>query len=289
MHSADRQRLSLKTLVCIINQVRAAELTWPSFKRYVLDELDADLCLAVGMDEDCLAKNPNVANAQYIFSSREWQDWSLAFDLAQKCIIDSSTPPNWREVFTLGGQWLGPMGAQEGSGGIGIFFRWWLLHHIAKLDYDRFVIARSDMLWLAPHPPMDLLDPAKVWVPNGEHYGGYNDRHAILSKQNLVVGLNHIEDIVLRPQELIEEIKEAKLAGLNCESYWKFHLQKNHIGVGFFPYVMFAVRGEHGKTRWAAGKYDPKLGYAIKYPWERQTALQYANDIKTRDDWRKFL
>lgn len=33
----------MKTVVCVMGQIRYPELTWPNFKKYVLDELGADL------------------------------------------------------------------------------------------------------------------------------------------------------------------------------------------------------------------------------------------------------
>ena len=50
--------------------------------------------------------------------------------------------------------------------------------------YDRIVHSRIEFRWLYPHPPLMLLDPAYVWLPSGEDYGGgFNDRHAVLSRR----------------------------------------------------------------------------------------------------------
>lgn len=287
-----------RTLICILNQVRAAEITWPSFKKFVLDELDADLCLAIGIDEDCRADNPYVANAKFLFGFQEQEDWSKAFDYAQQAVFkevkaDSALrDANWREVFKVGGQWLGPMGAQQGSGGIGLFFRWWLHHNVYEMyGYDRFVVTRSDFLWTCPHPPLDLLDPKNIWIPEGEDYGGYCDRHMVLSDENFDGALSSIEDILLLPEWLTKQLNVPELGGLNCESYFAWHLRRVGLAdkVRCYPQVAYTVRGEHGKTRWMAGEYNPELGYAIKYHREWESARKYESLIRTREDWKGFL
>ncbi len=42
-----KNKKKIKTLVCIIGQTRAHEITWNSFNKYVLKSLDADLALCV--------------------------------------------------------------------------------------------------------------------------------------------------------------------------------------------------------------------------------------------------
>ena len=49
--------------------------------------------------------------------------------------------------------------------------------------YARVVHSRIEFQWLHPHPPLEMLDEGYVWLPSGEDYaGGYNDRHAVLSR-----------------------------------------------------------------------------------------------------------
>ena len=49
--------------------------------------------------------------------------------------------------------------------------------------YARIVFSRLEFEWLAPHPPLGLLEPSSaVWLPSGGVSGGLNDRHALLSR-----------------------------------------------------------------------------------------------------------
>ncbi len=51
--------------------------------------------------------------------------------------------------------------------------------------YDRVIFQRSDMYYYAPHPPMDMLSSEYVWIPEGQDWGGLNDRHAVIPRRFL--------------------------------------------------------------------------------------------------------
>tara|TARA_B100000674_G_scaffold197521_1_gene161116 strand:+ start:527 stop:769 length:243 start_codon:yes stop_codon:yes gene_type:complete len=48
----------IKTLICILGQTRAQDITWDSFNKYLLKSLDADLAL-------CIAEKKNKNNHMY--------------------------------------------------------------------------------------------------------------------------------------------------------------------------------------------------------------------------------
>lgn len=48
--------------------------------------------------------------------------------------------------------------------------------------YDRVCFSRLEYLWLAPHPPLELLWSGAVWLPSGGTSGGVNDRHALMDR-----------------------------------------------------------------------------------------------------------
>ena len=48
------------------------------------------------------------------------------------------------------------------------------------LEYRRIVFSRLEFRWLAPHPPLSLLEPRVLWVPSGQNVNGVNDRHAVM-------------------------------------------------------------------------------------------------------------
>ena len=75
-----------KTLICILGQTRAQDITWDSFNKYLLKSLDADLALCVA------EKNKNnhmYKNAKYIWKYKDSADYTRYFEKAQDKLIKS--------------------------------------------------------------------------------------------------------------------------------------------------------------------------------------------------------
>jgi len=286
-----------RTLVCILAQTRAHALTWPSFKRHVLDELNADLALALCADERYDYANPFWQHAQYRWTAPEYGDFGDGFDEAQAWLADAAgvKPEPWRHILQIGGVWLGAINSerkQPGAGAVLLYIRWFLLHRIllaGLLDcYDRFVITRSDFIWAAPHPPLSVLDPAAIWFPFGEFYGGLTDRHVVISSADVPRVLNMIDDIVLRTDDLITRLPMRP--DFNIESYTYFHLRSQDLirRTRLFPYVMFTVRDKGDPTSWAPGVWNEEAGLTVKYRSEYQMAQFWRQHIATRADWERI-
>ena len=78
------------TLVIILSETRASELTFDNFKRNVIDELGADLCLCIGVKSDYDYSNPFYQLSKYKFLYNEPEDFGDAFDYAYNIISQSS-------------------------------------------------------------------------------------------------------------------------------------------------------------------------------------------------------
>lgn len=288
-----------KTLVCIIAETRAHKITWPSFKKSVLDPLKADLLLCVGVPDKYDFTNPFWQFAKYRCATPEFFDWGDAFDEAQKSEIGeigNTKLPNWRVLLRIKDQWLGGVKGHEqhpGSAGILIYYRWRLLNYMKSeglLDnYDRFVITRSDFVWKTPHPPISHLNPDNIWIPDGEGWGGLTDRHVVLSKENVVSYLNIIHSIVTEPDSLY--LKMRKKNNWNLEQFIDYNIAKKGLKnrVKFFPYVMYSARELNGSTSWSEGQWSEDLGYYVKYISEFQSAVSANLIFKTVDDWINFF
>ena len=363
---------SSKTLVVILSETRASELTFDNFKKNVIDELNADLCLCIGIKPDYDYNNPFYKLAKFTFLYEEPDDFGDAFEYAyniisqdkpkyeclknvnalynklstpkkstgnitfyqnddenisdlledskddeivihtndfpddlwknqvygiknsnndnlisQKNVITYKRPLHWREFLKVKDQFLGGIkdkyNQHPGSAGILIFFRWFLLKNLIDNDlldkYDRIIITRSDFLYQLPHPKMELMDENMIWIPNGEHYGGYTDRHVVLSKNTIEPYLNILNNMVLRSNDYFMNMKNYK--DWNLERLIKFHLKQNNVLhlVKEFPYVMYSVRNINGTTRWRLGSYSKTLGYYIKYKFEYDKSTEYKNEF----------
>jgi hypothetical protein len=277
---------------------RAHEVTWRSFKRQVLDELNADLALAVTFDEKYDYANPYWQHARYRWTSSRSGDAANEFDLAQRWLCDEHDvpPPDWRSMLRIKGIWQDGIRSPDAletpslAAHAAFFCRWLLLRGLQQdgiLDrYDRFVVTRSDFVWLCPHPPLSVLDRSSLWIPDGENYGGCVDRHLVVSREDTAAALSLIDDILLRPDELYEEMKHH--ASYNFEQFLAHHFARKGLlpRVRLFPYVMYLARGvrDSGLT-WSEGRYEPSVGHVVKYGPEFRSAKAYATVIRTREDW----
>jgi hypothetical protein len=373
-----------KTLVIILCETRANELTFDIFKKNVIDELNADLCLCIGVKPDYDYDNPFYKLAKYKFLYDEPDDFGDAFEYAYdiisekrmkyECLLDINTlhgklekpqqstnniiyygnsnkindfndfnedeivmytenfndelwknqvygikntynnfveqknvttyrkPLYWRNFLKIKDQFLGGIkdntDQHPGSAGILIFFRWFLLKNFIENDlinkYDRFIITRSDYIYQLPHPKVEFMNKNYIWIPDCEHYGGYTDRHVVLSKNNIEKYLNILNNLILRSNEYF--IKMINYNSWNLETLIKFHLYQNNVLhlVKEFPYIMYSVRNINGSTRWAVGDFSNELGYYIKYKSEYDKSTYYKNEyeksrLKINDFYKKLI
>ncbi|MDP2052165.1 MAG: hypothetical protein Q8L75_00910 [Acidobacteriota bacterium] len=284
-----------RVLVCVTCSTRGHEVTFPSFKRQVLDPLQADLALAVAIDETYDEQNPFWQHAMYRWTTPDYNDYGRGFDEVQRSLWPdhAGAAPDWRSLHRINGIWLGGIQSpdpQPSASAILPICRALLrtgLQQDGILDrYDRFVITRSDFVWRCPHPPLSVLAPDAIWIPDGENHDGLADRHVVVSRDEVLNCLDLIDAILLQPEQLYEEMKHNP--HWNNEQVWMHHLRRKGLldKVRRFPYVMYLARakGDDSPT-WSRGRYDAALGHFVKYETEFALATAYATVIRTREDW----
>src|SRR6516164_5571667 len=194
-----------RTLVITLGQLRAHQLTWQNFKENVLDQLQADLAVCVPADAYFDVTNPFYVNARFRWLIPDSADLAPTFDRIQSLLGSSE---DWRALCEVGGTWLGRIAqsSQPGAAAINYVLRWFMLDNIEAAGltrvYDRFVVTRSDFYYFCPHPPLESLRSDRLWIPDGEDYGGLCDRHLVVSGADLVASCNQINDFLLRPHEI---------------------------------------------------------------------------------------
>ena len=78
-----------KTLVIILSETRASELTFDNFKKNVIDVLNADLCVCIGVKPDYDYNNPFYQLAKYKFLYNEPDDFGDAFEYAYNILCEN--------------------------------------------------------------------------------------------------------------------------------------------------------------------------------------------------------
>jgi len=105
----------MKVLVCVLGQLRFPELTWPHFKKYVLDELKADL---VTCGPDANAVNDYTRNAK--------------LNILSEAVIPPDAKCNADAVL------------QHRRN----------MYDTVPKNYDQYILTRGDHMWVGPHPKL---------------------------------------------------------------------------------------------------------------------------------------
>ena len=294
----------MKNLIIIIGETRASEVTFNNIKENLIDIIEGDLCLCIGVGSKYNYNDEFYKLAKYKFIYEEPYDYADAFDYANNIILTSTNEYYlknqkiynenkinipWRKFLEIKDQFLGGIkdkyNEHPGSAGILIFYRWFLLKNLIENnlinEYDRFIITRSDYNWLLPHPKLELLDNKYIWIPNGEHYRGVTDRHVIISKEYIINYLSILDCLIVKSYDYYNKLKNHH--SWNLEQIIKFHLQEEGVfdQIRFFPYIMHTIRPIGGTTRWTFGKFSKELNCYIKYLTEYNTATTNKNKFLT--------
>ena len=282
---------SEKCLIIILGQTRAHEKTFQNIKYNLIDRLKADVCICIG-EEKSAPPSPFHNIAKYNFTITEPDDWGKNFDYMYEQIV--SKYPNktnirpWRDLFKIHNQWLGGIPdehQQPGSAGILIFFRWFLMerikeHKLTKL-YDRFIITRSDYIYTLPHPSLEYLDKEYIWIPHGEQYGGYTDRHVVISNKDIFSYLNIFETIIL--DNNLQDIMKTN-QGWNLEAIIELNFLYHNVidRIKSFPYIMYTIKIRKEDSSWNKTTGHLHNGVYIKYISEFESAVYYLNEYLTK-------
>ena len=83
-----------KTLVVILSETREYELTFANFKQNVIDELNADLCLCIGVKSNYNYENPfyKAAKYRFLYNEEDDRDFSKSLELSYKETADGPIP-----------------------------------------------------------------------------------------------------------------------------------------------------------------------------------------------------
>lgn len=262
-------------LVIVLAETRAYQHTFELFNINLLQKMEADLCLCIASNEREDTENPFYKHAKYIWSYDEPDDWGAAFDDMQR---SKGVNADWRKLLEIKNQWLGGVkgeGEHPGSAGILLFFRLYLKESLIKHNvlnkYDRFIITRSDFIHRIPHVPLKYLAPEYIWIPDGEDYGGFTDRHIVVQRDDLMDVLSISDEIITEPAKLHSQM--SGFSNWNLEKYIKFSFDKYGLTyrVRRFPYTMYSIRPPGGHTRWRKGFFNEDYGYYIKYKGEYES------------------
>jgi hypothetical protein len=282
--------------VVVVGTTRAWELSWESFAANVLDELGADLALCVGDRDRDNRPNPFYERAKFVWEAHEPDDWAEAYDDA---VGDSS----WRALLRPHDQLFGGIRdtahPQPGVGALIVYMRRFLKECLEQSDiterYDWLILTRSDFLWPIAHPPLRHLSGRRIYVFDGEHWGGVCGRHLIVPRRLARRLLSAYDPVFDDPERLALRLDRWRWAAewpvINLERFQAIRLKELRLWrkLRFLPYVPFTVRAPAGPTGWSIGIFDERLGCYVKYPAERERSQITSELIGDQAAWRTYL
>jgi hypothetical protein len=281
-----------RTLIVVLGETRAHELTFTLFKKNLMDRLDADLALCVG-DNAREGRNPFYDHAKYVWKYKDPVDWADSYK-------EFAPGKNVYALLELPDQWFGgihhPTLQQAGVGALLIVFREFLRRKLEAEGlydkYDWFVLTRSDFIWPVMHPGLEFFSPEHLYLPDGERYRGYTDRHAMVPARFFRPFMDVARATFEEPEELAKRMKAVSPANWNTESFVKFRLGELGLAshVRFMPYMMYTVKPLGGPTgEGAPGGDNLQLNMYVKYPLEYSIARALQCVVFEPDDWKHMI
>ena len=293
-NGSDRGGDATSVLVVVLTSTRGWELTAENLISNVVEELDADLALCVNAGE------PH--NSLYDAAKYVWRlvpsddDWAEAFDR-------TAGHSRWRILLEPGGHLFGGVkdaeNPQETVTAAPLYFRRFLNESMRDTGlaqaYDWLVVTRSDFLWRVPHPRVELLSDRRIYVLDGEEYGGVEDRHIVVPRRHVDRFLGLTDPIYSDPDWLKRYLdRRSAMQGwafLNLERFVAARLKQDGLwrSVRHLPYVPYMVRGPGGTTSWSVGEFNEELGYYIKYPSEFDRSEIGRPLVPDQAAWGRYL
>ena len=260
-------------MIILYGNSRGTEVAWESTYQRVMKPLKADLALVLPFGEK---KNSLYERAKYTKLFNEYDDWGDCIDMiAKKENLEPIIQQNWREIL-LKIEHTGLCGGVKkgntmlrGSGLIGFCHRYFIKEFIKEqqlhLNYERFIIARTDTYYAADHP---VLDNRWNWIPEGEDYMGICDRHLIVNAESVLKALD----------VLVWSLKQKCTFLGNPEMVEKLYWTSIKLKIQRFPRTIFLVKSKSDQTRWSeCATYIEQLGVYCKYDSELNMTLSNLN------------
>lgn len=245
----------MKTLIIIPSQTRGFDSTYSSFKKHILDKnSNIDIGLFISEESDLSI----VPNYKHHFTLSEYSDHREGL-INELNYLNIDIPISLTEKKNLDNYQISTI--------IHIYYRLFILrmlreHHLID-TYDFFMINRSDLMH-TQDIDLSSLNPNKVYLPDGEHWGGLPDRFAIIPKKHIQNWLNIYDAMFFKDLSQIY----GSISKYGPEYMTKHNKEKHNIIIKYIPYTFYCIRKPEDKTRWSSGIYIESIRLFVKYPSE---------------------
>ena len=209
----------MNTALCLTGTGRSIEHTFDNLKEYLIDDIDNHDVIVY------LTKNSKSDIAKKYFNK---------LDNAIVHVVEEHPIPVTDYNFHY--RWPPKTSSRE------IFIqmiksRSYMNKLIDQTDkkYNRVIFSRMDVVYEKPVGSLiENLDLSKIWIPDFHNYGGYNDRFAVSTRENM---FNYFS--------LYDNIEEYMSHGhlLRAETSMKYHLDTMNSDVKTFDIKFVRIKG----------------------------------------------
>ncbi|EJK65538.1 hypothetical protein THAOC_13587 [Thalassiosira oceanica] len=289
-----------------MGNLRGGEEAWKSLYKNVLDQNGTSVDLALMIMDDYNSTYPNsslLERAKYIWTFPSYDNWIDAVDEVNGTSWRETHLPTFKDLAATNGPSIlfGPLRVFDeeknktvqfaGSAMLIFMIRWFLIQKIHEQGilekYDRFVVTRTDHFYACHHSFMSLdLSDGRIWLPVGQDFGGYTDRHMVVGGENLIDALDLMTDMILKPFDPSPHLAEAKAGRFgphhNSESFLKHVWDSRNLTVSRLPRVMYvcAVSSDTSHFKIAKIPSEHAPGLLAKYQKEYDAARQCSNEMR---------
>lgn len=300
------QPITKRPLVILMGNLRGGEEAWKSLYKNVLDQNGTSVDLALMIMDDYNSTYPNsslLERAKYIWTFPSYDNWIDAVDEVNGTSWRETHLPTFKDLAATNGPSIlfGPLRVFDeeknktvqfaGSAMLIFMIRWFLIQKIHEQGilekYDRFVVTRTDHFYACHHSFMSLdLSDGRIWLPVGQDFGGYTDRHMVVGGENLIDALDLMTDMILKPFDPSPHLAEAKAGRFgphhNSESFLKHVWDSRNLTVSRLPRVMYvcAVASDTSHFKIAKIPSEHAPGLLAKYQKEYDAARQCSNEMR---------
>lgn len=284
--------------MCILGQTRSHEIAWSSFKKNVIDELNADLAVCIGINRNYDTQNPYWQNAKYRWTIPDDGDLTGAADKIAALEMGEEGPKRWRRFmqsgygYLFGGLEKADLNADwaHASGGILLLLRSFLIDCLKRDEilskYEKIIVTRSDYIWLSPHPPFSIMKKNEIWVPDAETYGGFTDRHVCMPSDLAVAYMDIFRSMIRHPNIYLRALAKTQFNNLETLIRVSAELHEIDDNIILFPQVMYTARSaKDSPSLWSKGIFNDANGNIVKYRLEHMWASFFSDKIRSQKEW----
>ena len=261
-------------LACFWGLDRAADVTFPSFQKHVLNVLNADLAGALPKTH-ADGSGAWHAAAKYLDLYDEPRSYDgVATPRAVALARNSSLHHIRRDNF------LEPTGLQQLYSKARL---WALLEATGALDaYDWFFLARTDLHWVAPVADFRGDASRAAWVPYAgvkNDWQGYYDRALAVHRSHLRRVLLQLEAVSTEGHPFLDALRGypgGTGPSTNVESFYRQYLEFYSIPVRRFPATAFVTATTQSYSRLRIAQANNDTGHTYKYTDEYVAAMNNA-------------